>query len=44
MFRPGEPRMPIKDAEKINPVMIDELSSEEFTKWAAQFRPIFVSR
>ncbi len=35
---------PIKDAEKITLVMIDELSSEEFTKWAAQFRPLFVSR
>jgi len=35
---------PLKDAEKITPVMIDELSSEEFAKWAAQFRPLFVSR
>ena len=35
---------PIKDAEKIAPVMIDELSSEEFTHWAAEFRPLFVSR
>jgi iron(III) transport system substrate-binding protein len=35
---------PIKDADKIHMVMIDELSSEEFTKWAAQFRPLFVSR
>ncbi len=35
---------PIKDAEKINPVMIDELSSEEFTKWAAEFRRLFISR
>jgi iron(III) transport system substrate-binding protein len=35
---------PLRDAEKITPVMIDELSSEEFTKWAAQFRPLFVSR
>ena len=37
-------RPPLKDAEKINAVMIDELSSEEFAKWAAQFRPLFVSR
>src|SRR5438309_11042046 len=35
---------PIKDAAKITPVMIDELSSEEFTHWAAEFRPLFVSR
>jgi len=35
---------PIKDAEKINAVMIDELSSEEFQKWAATFHPLFVSR
>lgn len=35
---------PIKDAEKINPIAIDELSSEEFTKWAAVFRPLFVAR
>ena len=35
---------PIKDADKINAVMIDELSSEEFSKWAAVFRPLFVSR
>ncbi len=35
---------PIKDAQKINAVIIDELSSEEFTKWAAEFRPLFVSR
>lgn len=35
---------PIKDAEKINAVLIDELSDEEFTKWAAQFRPLFMSR
>ncbi len=35
---------PLKDAEKINTVMIDELSDEEFANWAAQFRPLFVSR
>ncbi len=35
---------PIKDAEKVNAVMIDELSSEEFQKWAATFHPLFVSR
>jgi len=35
---------PIKDVEKINIVMIDELSSEEFTKWATEFRAIFASR
>lgn len=35
---------PLKDAEKINAVVIDELSDEEFAKWAAQFRPLFVSR
>ncbi len=35
---------PLKDAEKINAVVIDELSDEEFTKWVAQFRSLFVSR
>ena len=35
---------PLKDAEKINAVVIDELSDEEFAKWAAQFRALFVSR
>jgi iron(III) transport system substrate-binding protein len=35
---------PLKDAEKITPLMIDELSDDEFAKWAAQFRPLFVSR
>ena len=35
---------PIKDAEKLNTVMVDELSSEEFTRWAAEFRPLFVVR
>ena len=35
---------PIKDAEKITPVMIDELSSEEFARWAAELRPLFVVR
>ena len=35
---------PIKDAAKITPVMIDELSSEEFTRWAAELRPLFVMR
>jgi len=35
---------PIKDAEKINPVIIDELSSDEFARWAAEFRRFFVSR
>jgi len=35
---------PIKDAEKINTVMIDEMSSEEFTKWTTEFRRLFVLR
>ncbi len=35
---------PLRDAERITPVMIDELSDDEFAKWAAQFRPLFVSR
>jgi len=35
---------PLKDAERITAVMIDELSSDEFTKWAAQFRPLFVAK
>src|SRR5262249_47364896 len=35
---------PIKDADKITTVAIDELSSEDFTKWAAGFRPLFVAR
>ena len=35
---------PIKDADKIHMVAIDEMSSEEFTKWAAEFRPLFVAK
>jgi iron(III) transport system substrate-binding protein len=35
---------PLTDVEKITPLMIDELSDDEFAKWAAQFRPLFVSR
>jgi len=35
---------PIKDVEKINAVMYDELSSEEFAKWIEKFRTLFVSR
>lgn len=35
---------PIMDADKIKPVMIDELSAQEFAKWAAVFRPLFVAR
>ncbi len=35
---------PIKDAEKINAVVIDELSSEEFQKWSAEFRILFAPR
>lgn len=35
---------PIKDAEKINTVMVSELSSEEFKKWSTEFRPLFVAK
>ncbi len=35
---------PTKDAEKINAVVIDELSSEEFKKWSAEFRTLFAPR
>ncbi len=35
---------PIKDAEKIKAVPMDELESEEYKKWAAEFRKLFVTR
>lgn len=35
---------PIKDADKIHAVVFDELTSEEFKKWAAEFRPLFVAK
>jgi iron(III) transport system substrate-binding protein len=35
---------PIKDVEKITAIMFDELSGEEFTKWVAEFRALFISR
>jgi len=35
---------PIKDAEKINTVVIDELSEGEFKKWAAEFHTLFAIR
>ena len=35
---------PIKDAEAIHAVVFDDLTSEEFKKWAAEFRPLFVAK
>jgi iron(III) transport system substrate-binding protein len=35
---------PLKDAEKVSYVLVDELSSAEFTRWATEFRSLFVSR
>ncbi len=35
---------PIKDADKIHAVVFEELTSEEFKKWAAEFRPLFVAK
>jgi iron(III) transport system substrate-binding protein len=35
---------PIKDADKIHAIVFDELTSEEFKKWAAEFRPLFVAK
>lgn len=33
---------PIKEAEKISIVLMDELPATEFHKWAAEFRTLFV--
>jgi len=35
---------PIKDAEKITAVAMDELDDQEYKKWAAEFRKMFVTR
>lgn len=35
---------PIKDAEKIKAIAMDELSDVEYKKWAAEFRKIFVTK
>jgi iron(III) transport system substrate-binding protein len=35
---------PIKDAEKINAVSMDELDRDEYKKWAGEMRKVFVSR
>jgi len=35
---------PIKDAEKIKAVPMEELSRDEYKKWAAEFRKLFVVR
>lgn len=35
---------PIKDAEKIKAVSMDELSRDEYKKWAGEFRKLFVAR
>ena len=35
---------PIKDADKIKAVSMDELDQNEYRKWAAEFRKLFVSR
>jgi iron(III) transport system substrate-binding protein len=35
---------PIKDADKIQAVSMDELDQNEYKKWAAEFRKLFVSR
>lgn len=35
---------PIKDAEKIKAVAMDELDQNEYKKWAAEFRKLFLSR
>jgi hypothetical protein len=35
---------PIKDAEKIKAVSMDELDRDEYKKWAAEMRKLFISR
>lgn len=35
---------PLTDADTVSYVLVDELSSSEFTRWAAEFRSLFVSR
>jgi len=35
---------PIKDAEKVKALDMDELSRDEYKKWAAEFRKLFVTR
>jgi iron(III) transport system substrate-binding protein len=35
---------PIKDAEKIKAVPMDELDQNEYKKWSAEFRKLFVTR
>jgi iron(III) transport system substrate-binding protein len=35
---------PIKDADKIRAVSMDELDRDEYKKWAGEFRKLFVSR
>jgi hypothetical protein len=35
---------PIKDAEKVNAVAMDELDAAEYKKWAAEFRKLFSAR
>jgi len=34
---------PIKDAEKVQAVAMDELDAPEYKKWSAEFRKLFVS-
>lgn len=35
---------PIKDAEKVKAVAMDELDDQEYKKWATEFRKLFVTR
>lgn len=35
---------PIKDADRVNSVLMDELSDTEFSKWAGEFHTIFAAR
>lgn len=35
---------PIKDADKINAVSMDELDRDEYRKWAAEMRKLFISK
>ncbi len=35
---------PIKDADRVNAVLMNELSSDEFNKWAGEFRTLFATR
>ncbi len=35
---------PIKDADKVKAVAMDELTAEEYKKWAADFRKLFVAK